>query len=392
MATSLTVGKSSAVDAEAAAREAVSIALVKAKAPDFAFVFTTDEYDPDAIASALEATLGRVPWAGCSAAGVFALGEWLPQGIVVGVLSAPPGEVSVGVGCSGLLDYDPRAAGREAVVEATAKMAPRDPSRTRSIVLLPDGRASVAAEVLRGAAREAGVDTLWAGGGSGHNTRPMRSVQFAHGKAHSRHVVAIAIDTPHAPGIGICHGWVAFGPPFMVTQSKGDTIFELDYQPAFDVYQACARRQGDNVTPETFATFAITHPLGIPQADGNHVIRDPLEIIPGGGIRCVGEVPDGALVRMMIGDTDALLDAAFDAARNARETAAGPVAGAIAFDCVSRSVALGPRTKNELEQFQSGLGESVPMIGCLTFGEIGTLTRGLPQFHNKTAVILAFTE
>lgn len=392
MSTSLTVGKSTASDPTLAAQEAVAAALAGVASPTFAFAFSTDDYDPDAIASAMSDALGAVPWAGCSAAGVFAAGEWLPQGVIVGVMSAPAGEVGVGVGCSGLLDCDPRAAGREAVVEATESLGHRDPLRARSIILLPDGRAGVATDVLRGAAREAGVSALWAGGGSGHNTRPMRSVQYAHGKAHSHHVVAIALDTPHAPGIGICHGWVAFGPPSMVTRSKGDTIFELDYQPAFDVYQACARRQGLDVTPESFAAFAVTHPLGIPQADGNHVIRDPLAIAPGGGLRCVGDVPDGALVRMMIGDADALLEAALHAAQNAREHADGPVAGAIAFDCVSRSVALGTRTHDELACFRSGLGEGVPMMGCLTFGEIGTLTRGYPQFHNKTAVLLAFPE
>src|SRR4051794_1802079 len=122
MATTLTVGRSTATEPEAAAREAVGTALETARCPVFAFAFTTDEYDPDAIAAALDTALGSVHWAGCSAAGVFALGEWMPQGVVVGVLSAPAGEISIGVGSSGLLEYEPRAAGREAVVAASAEM------------------------------------------------------------------------------------------------------------------------------------------------------------------------------------------------------------------------------------------------------------------------------
>jgi hypothetical protein len=31
----------------------------------------------------------------------------------------------------------------------------------------------------------------------------------------------------------------------------------------------------------------------------------------------------------------------------------------------------------------------VPLLGCLSYGEIGALGRGGPQFHNKTAVVLA---
>jgi hypothetical protein len=43
----------------------------------------------------------------------------------------------------------------------------------------------------------------------------------------------------------------------------------------------------------------------------------------------------------------------------------------------------------EIYAFQRGLGPDVPLLGCLTFGEVGALGAGLPQFHNKTAVLLA---
>jgi hypothetical protein len=51
---------------------------------------------------------------------------------------------------------------------------------------------------------------------------------------------------------------------------------------------------------------------------------------------------------------------------------------------------LGDRFTSELGVIQEGLGAGVPLLGCLTFGEIGSLGVGVPQFHNKTAVVLAF--
>ena len=42
-----------------------------------------------------------------------------------------------------------------------------------------------------------------------------------------------------------------------------------------------------------------------------------------------------------------------------------------------------------VKRLAAELDRSVPLIGCLSYGEIGALGRGGPQFHNKTAVVLA---
>ena len=43
----------------------------------------------------------------------------------------------------------------------------------------------------------------------------------------------------------------------------------------------------------------------------------------------------------------------------------------------------------ELAGIGEGIGGGVPMMGCLTFGEVGAPESGMPQFHNKTAVVFA---
>src|SRR6185295_2355942 len=130
-------------------------------------------------------------------------------------------------------------------------------------------------------------------------------------------------DLPRPIGAGIRHGWRPYGPPTMVTKAAGAVALELEYESAFDVYSRQVTGKGDSVTKDSFAAFARTHPLGIPQADGEHVIRDPLAVDPGGGLRCVAEVPDGCLVRVMEGDPEALLSAALAAAEAARAATHG---------------------------------------------------------------------
>jgi len=358
-----------------------------ADAPAFALVLSTDQYDAVRLAHAVTRELGPLPWAGCCTAGVFAGAELLTQGLVVGVFSAR--DAAFGVGTGGPVSLDARGAGRAAIAQAIAALPPLGRERSRTILLLPDALTGNASEVVRGAAQEAGAGPLWAGGGAGDNLRFVRTAQFAHGEAFRDHVVAIVLDTRLPVGLGIRHGFSAYGPPVLVTRSAGATAVELEYERPFDVYRRTAEARGDHVDEASFASFAMTHPLGIPQADGDHVIRDPLAIEPDGSLRCVGDVPDGSLVRVMQANRSELVAAARQASADAREAVHGPTGGAIIFDCVSRAKLLGNHMRDELVALQKGMGVGVAMMGCLTFGEVGAFGAAPPQFLNKTTVVLA---
>jgi hypothetical protein len=381
----LHVGISAARDAKRAAHETVGEAMRHARAGAFALVLCTDAYDVDALAAAFTRELGDIPWAGCCGAGVFAGVEMLEQGVVVGVLDSA--DASFGVGIGGPVSASAREAGRDAVAGAIAALRGR---RThRSFIVLPDALTGDAASVIRGAVQEAGAGAGWAGGGAGDNLRYVRTAQFAHGRAWHDRVVVIAIDSDRPTSVGIRHGWHPYGPPTMVTRAHGATAVELDYQRAFDAYREVARNNGDDVTEREFARFAMTHPLGIPQPNGEYVIRDPLAVERDGSLRCVAEVPDGSTMRVMQGDRDDLLRAARAAASDARERMLGAPGGAIVFDCVSRYLILGRDMGRELAAIQEGVGRETPMMGCLTLGELGTVGSVAPQFHNKTAVVMA---
>jgi hypothetical protein len=383
----LTVGCSSDPSASGALAAAAREAFAGASDPTFAFVFSTDQYDHDALALAVNSELGDLPWAGCCTAGVFGKHRLLSQGVAIGVVSSPDTLFRVGVGSP--VSADGRAAGRAAAAEALSDLPPRSEARARSLILLPDALTGNSVDVVRGAAAEAGSGIAWAGGGAGDNLRFVRTAQYAHGRALRDHVVAIAVDSPVPLGTGVRHGWEPYGPAALVTCARGATVLELEYEKAFDVYRRAAARRGDEVSADSFAEFAMSHPLGIPQADGEYVIRDPLSVDEEGGLRCVADVPDGSLVRVMQANEGALLRAAETAATQARESTAGALGGALVFECVSRPLVLREGVSDELSALRRALGEEVPVLGCLTFGEIGALGSGVPQLHNKAVVVLA---
>jgi len=383
----LHTGSSTRADVAEAVREAVGDALGPALHPVLAVVLATDEYPAEALAAKLSEALGALPWVGCSAAGVFAGPTLLRQGLVVGVVSSS--QAYVGVGAAGPVSGNPRSAGAAAVARALDQMPAPSATRGRAMLLFLNALGGHGAEVVRGAVHEGGNAAAWAGGGAGDNLRFVQATQFARGKAFSDHAVAAALDLPGPVGAGMRHGWRPYGPPTMITRARGPLVQELEYEQAFEVYRRTAAGRGDEVTREGFTSFAMSHPLGVPQADGDHLIRDPISVGDDGALRCVAEVPDGSLVRVMEANADELCAAARAAAEEARQAVGGTVGGAFVFDCVSRFLLLGDGISRELAAVRDGLGEGVSWMGCLTMGEVGALGSGVPQFHNKTAVVLA---
>ena len=138
----------------------------------------------------------------------------------------------------------------------------------RALVLLADGLCGDQMEVVRGAYEVAGASVPLVGGCAGDDMA-MCSTQQIFGDRVLRHaVVAAAIGSEAPIGIGVSHGWQPVGDPMLVTSSEGVVVTALDDRPALDVYLEALQAPAEvSASPEAFATFAATHPLGIPRRD-----------------------------------------------------------------------------------------------------------------------------
>lgn len=384
----LRIGTSTDPDARAAVSAAARSALAHCTSPVLALVFSTFEYSADAIADAAKQALGEVPWAGAVTPAILAGHRVMPHGVAVGVIDC--NRTRVRIGAAGAMSESPREAGRSAARDALADMPLPPADRSRAMILFSDTGKCDAAEVVHGALSVAGAGIAWGGGGTGLAPDGAHPAQFANQCALRNHVVAITLDCHARVGVGIKHGWQPTGPPAMVTRAQGCSLERLEHRPAFEIYRAAAEERGQRVDAEQFGSFAMTHPLGIPQADGEYLIRDPLAVDDAGALHFMASVPDGALVRVMEGTPRMLVEAARVAASMACDDAGGAIGGALVFDCVSRYLMLGDRLGDELVACQRALGADVPVLGCLTFGEVGAFGARMPQFHNKTMVVLAF--
>ncbi|MGB9825635.1 MAG: FIST signal transduction protein, partial [Desulfofundulus sp.] len=248
--------------------------------------------------------------------------------------------------------------------------------------VFPDGLAGNIARMLRGVYDVLGSQFTYAGGGTGDNMRFFRTYQMTETGVTSG-AVAAALVAGCSFATGISHGWEPFGSPLLITKVKGKTVFEIDEQPAFQVYSS---RLG-GITSEEFPDCAVRYPLGIPDSTGKFIIRDPLKLGADDSIEFSTEVPCRTVAYLMrYTSPESLSRASREATVQAGKSVNFP-RFALIFNCVSRCLLMGEHATRELEAIRNITG-GVPMAGLLTFGEVGSYSSGPPLFHNKTLLIV----
>jgi hypothetical protein len=220
-----------------------------------------------------------------------------------------------------------------------------------------------------------------------------RTFQFAGGEVLTDSVVAAALGSDAPIGIGVRHGWRRVGDPVLVTRSAGNQVYELDEQPALDVYlDRLAVPDAAREDPAAFTRFALTHPLGVGRRSG----EDQVRFVGGANfeersLSCIAEIPPAAMAWFMEGDADSVMAATDSACRDALAPLDGHAPlGMIAFDCIARRGVLGEEGIREEICRLGTVSGGAPVAGFYTYGEIAR-TRGAGGFHNQTLVVLAFS-
>ena len=379
----LEVGHSAAADARRAGREAAAAA--SRRDAKLLIVFCSGAYDlPELLAGIGECAAG-VPLIGCSTAGEIATAGPGDRSVVVLTLGGAGFDIATraSAGASGNL----RAAGA-AVAQSARGVAHCE---HRVLMLLSDGLAGDQQEIVRGAYGVVGAGVPLVGGCAGDDLKMTRTFQLHDGEVLSDAVVGVAIGSDAPLGIGVRHGWRRVGEPMVATRSAGNRVFELDDEPALDVYldrlDAPAEARTD---PAAFTRFALTHPLGLARRRGEEHVRFVGDAdFAERSLGLIAEVPQGGLAWFMEGDDESVLAATDSACADALEQLGGrPPIGMIAFDCIARRGVLGDGgIMTEVARVAANAA-GAPVAGFYTYGEIAR-TRGVSGFHNQTLVVLA---
>jgi hypothetical protein len=373
-------------DQERAGARAADDALIHDD-PKLLIVFCSQAYDLRQLLRQIRARAGDVPLIGCTTAGEIA--------------TAGPSDASVVVAALGGSGFAVRTAVASEVSgnlrEAGARVARSLPDRAdlphQVVLLLSDGLAGDQQEVVRGAHGVLGAAVPLVGGCAGDDLKMSQTFQLYHDRVLSDSVVAAGIASNAPLGIGVRHGWRRVGEPMLVTYSAANRVYTLDDRPALDAYlMRLGVSEPAGLDQEGLARLALTHPLGLSRRSGEDMAR----FIGGGdfaqrSLSCIAEVPQGALVWVMEGHAQSVLEATDAACGDSLAALGGrPPLGMIAFDCIARRAVLGERgIRSEISRL-AAMASGAPVAGFYTYGEIARV-RGVRGFHNQTLVVLAIS-
>lgn len=265
------------------------------------------------------------------------------------------------------------------------------PGGVHFVQLFSDALKGNGCALLRGMTRVLGDATVIGGGAAADNMRFCHTLQFFGPSIHTGAAVAMGFSGRFRLGMGVRSGWSPIGIAKRVTRAAGNVVYELNHQPALEVYRRFLGKHVDKL-PAVGAEYALglVDNYGTMGLDDYCLMRASLAVNhQDGSILYGGEVPQGAMVRFTCCDSNSLLEAAGGAGRAAVAELSGstPVM-AFFYSCLARKVMLGRRTPEETEMVRQILGRSIPILGFYTFGEYGRIAIGKPSvLHNETAAV-----
>lgn len=361
---------------------AITLAEGLGEAPRAAWLFASARDGLQELLAGIAETVGTEALVGCTTDGeISASGFSSDSAVLTGIATD---RIDFHVAAVEGLSRGSEAAGRE--------LAGKLPDSVRYVQLFSDGLTGNGCALLRGMVSQLGQNIPICGGAAADGNRFQRTWQFRGADLLSDAAVAIGFAGEFEVGFGVQSGWSPIGIARRVTKSSKHVLYELDDQPALEVYKRFFGKHA-----ERLPMVGIEYPLGLVESscllgdtDYCMLLRASVAVDhEEGSIKFAGEIPEGALVRLTCGDPRCTLEATRKAARLALADLGGRDPSLVFFfSCTARRTVLGRRTEEEAESVRLETGAAVPMVGFYTYGEFCPAKHGGPNLlHNETAVI-----
>lgn len=279
--------------------------------------------------------------------------------------------------------------------EVGKKLAARLNSKKdlKHIMILSEGLNINGSELTKGLNLQLKNKVSVTGGLAGDQDLFSETVIVHNNKGVSNIVIAIGFYGKNLHvGYGSMGGWDSFGVDREVTKSKGNILYELDNQPALELYKKYLGPYASKLPAS-----ALLFPLSLRLNDnGTVLVRTVLKVNEeDGSMVFAGDIPQGENVRLMKANFDRLVDGAYDAAVMSQMSLTESNAElAILISCVGRKLVLKQRVEEELEVIHDAIGKQITTTGFYSYGEISPIKPFLQtcELHNQTMTITLFKE
>ncbi|NJN78227.1 MAG: hypothetical protein HC803_07760 [Saprospiraceae bacterium] len=228
------------------------------------------------------------------------------------------------------------------------------------------------------------------GGLAADDLQMKKTHAFSHNHCTSTGSIVLVINTDKIEINGLAaSGWQPIGVEKIITKSKGNVIYEIDNERAYDVYTRYFGITNKSDSIEHLLSLQTNYPLQIIR-DKDTILRSSLvadEIE--GTITLMGSVTEGDKFRFSNSPGFEVIEQTIAKFQDLKDKT--PEADAlILFSCKGRHGAFGPLIEDEIEGLYNYW--QTPMIGFLSYGEIGNTPNGVCEFHNETCSLVTLKE
>ncbi|WP_298343047.1 FIST N-terminal domain-containing protein [uncultured Algibacter sp.] len=185
-------------------------------------------------------------------------------------------------------------------------------------------------------------------------------------------------------------GWTPFGPERVVTKSESNVLYELDNQPALDLYK---KYLGDK--SKELPAAALLYPLNVKSSEEKQsFVRTILNIDEADNTMILaGDIPEHSKVQLMMTNVDNIANASERAAKQALELRSTKPQLALLVSCIGRKLVLDQRVEEEIEEVVAVVGNDTTICGFYSYGEIAPFHgENNCQLHNQTMTITLISE
>ncbi len=260
------------------------------------------------------------------------------------------------------------------------------------IFVLSDGLKVNGSELVRGLVEHLPPEVAVTGGLAGDGDRFEQTLTFLDSAPEEGKIAVMGFYGSRLKvGYGSMGGWDPFGLERLITRSKGNVLYELNWQPALELY----KKYLDEYAADLPAS-GLLFPLSLRTKKGETgLVRTILSVNEEEqSMTFAGDVPEGAYARLMKANFERLIDGSAGAAQTSYEAIGSSSPDlAILISCVGRKLILSQRIEEEVESVRDVLGDHTVLTGFYSYGEIAPFMPAVEcELHNQTMTITTFLE
>ncbi len=266
-----------------------------------------------------------------------------------------------------------------------------DTEQLRHLFVVSDGSFVNGSGLIEGLEQAEGFKATITGGLCGDGARFEKTLTSHNENPKQGEVVAIGL---YGETLEVSYanygGWTTFGPEREITRSEGNVLFEIDGQPALDLYKTYLGEKASEL-PQA----ALLYPLSVQSVVGEEpLVRTILNIDEEqNSMILAGDVPQGSRVQLMMSTMDDIAEGASNAAEFAMRDRANEPELALLVSCIGRKLVLAQRTEEEIEEVKDVIGSKAAIAGFYSYGEMAPFAgRNACQLHNQTMTLTLLSE